>query len=212
MAGDPRRAGEVGWGPGSLGWSRAGEASWGGMQPCWPARPRVRTRTLRRLIGSPVVVRPARMSRRHERPSWMVVSRRSGKRPPRWAARLQAKVGSGSASPPLGRADEPGPAHGLLCQFGLAGLVSAGRRADAARLGGLREGPLGLTSAGPSAAAAQRWGARPQAKVRYVPAARAGGSAWPPTGCAAPALPCQVADSRTQDCEAAHHVSWRRAA
>ena len=29
-------------------------------------------------------------------------------RPPRWAARLQARVGSGSASPPPARADEPG--------------------------------------------------------------------------------------------------------
>jgi hypothetical protein len=47
-----------------------------------------------------VVVGPANRSRRHERPSWMVVSRRSGNRPPRWAARLQARVGSGSASPP----------------------------------------------------------------------------------------------------------------
>jgi hypothetical protein len=81
----------------------------GGMQPCWPARPRVRTRTLRRLIGSSVVVGPASRSRRHERPSRMAVSRRSGKsRPPRWAARLQARVGSGSASPPPGRTDKPG--------------------------------------------------------------------------------------------------------
>jgi hypothetical protein len=46
------------------------------------------------------VVGPARGSRRHERPSWMVVSRRSGERPPRGPARLQARVGSGSASPP----------------------------------------------------------------------------------------------------------------
>jgi hypothetical protein len=39
---------------------RAGEAIGGGMQPCWPAQSRVRTRTLRRLIGSSVVVGPAR--------------------------------------------------------------------------------------------------------------------------------------------------------
>jgi hypothetical protein len=57
--------------------------------------------TLRRLIGSSVVVGPASVSRRHERPPRIAVSRRSGKsRPPRWAARLQARVGSGSASPP----------------------------------------------------------------------------------------------------------------
>jgi hypothetical protein len=42
-------------------------------------------------------------------------------------------VGSGSASPPPGRADEPGQLT-VSCQFGLARLVSAGRRADAARL------------------------------------------------------------------------------
>src|SRR5512132_2062708 len=67
------------------------------------------TTTLRRLIGSSVVVGPARVSRRHEGPSRIAVSRRSGKsRPPRWAARLQARVGSGSASPPPGRADVPG--------------------------------------------------------------------------------------------------------
>jgi hypothetical protein len=57
--------------------------------------------TLRRLIGSSVVVGPASVSRRHERPSRIAVSRRSGtSRPPRWAARLQARVGLGSASPP----------------------------------------------------------------------------------------------------------------
>src|SRR5215207_2326694 len=67
------------------------------------------TTTLRRLIGSSVVVGPVSRSRRHEGPSRMAVSRRSGKsRPPRWAARLQARVGSGSASPPPARADEPG--------------------------------------------------------------------------------------------------------
>jgi hypothetical protein len=57
--------------------------------------------TLRRLIGSSVVVGLASVSRRHERPSRMAVSRRSGtSRPPPRAARLQARVGSGSASPP----------------------------------------------------------------------------------------------------------------
>jgi len=71
------------------------------------------------------------------------------------------------------------PAHCLLCQFGLVRLVSAGRRADAARLGRLREGPLGPTPAGPSAAAAPCWGARPQAKTPGVSGARAVGGPWP---------------------------------
>jgi hypothetical protein len=51
------------------------------------------------------------------------------------------------------------PAHCLLCQFGLARLVSAGRRADAATLGHPRKGPLGPTSRGPSAVTAECWGA-----------------------------------------------------
>jgi hypothetical protein len=132
----------------------------GGVEPV--------TTTLRRLIGSSVVVGPASVSRRHEGPSWMVVSRRSGKsRPPRWAARLQARVGSGSASPPRS-SRRTWPAHCLFCQVGLARLVSAGRRADAASLGRRREGPLGPTWAGPSAAAAPCWEARPQAKTRCV--------------------------------------------
>ena len=45
------------------------------------------------------------------------------------------------------------PAHCLLCQFGLARLVSAGRRADAPRLGRPLQGPLVPTSTGPSAVA-----------------------------------------------------------
>ena len=65
--------------------------------------------TLRRLIGSSVVVGPASVSRRHERPSRMAVSRRSGtSRPQRWAARLQARAGSGSASPPPVEPTNPG--------------------------------------------------------------------------------------------------------
>jgi hypothetical protein len=70
---------------------------------------RARNETLRRLIGSSVVVGPASVSRRHERPSRIAVSRRSGKsRPPRWAARLQARVGSASASPPPVEPTNPG--------------------------------------------------------------------------------------------------------
>jgi hypothetical protein len=151
------------------------------------------TTTLRRLIGSSVVVGPASMSRRHERPCWMAVSRWSGEsRPPRWAARLQARVGSGSASPPpveptnLASALSPLP-------VGLARHVSAGRRAELATPGDRREGPLGPTLAGPPAAAAPCWSAtpgkapaRPELVLLVAP---------PPTGCAAAALRCQVADS-----------------
>jgi hypothetical protein len=49
----------------------------------------------------------------------LAVSRRSRTSgPPRWAARLQARVGSGSASPPPGRADEPG--QRTVCSASLA--------------------------------------------------------------------------------------------
>ena len=103
------------------------------------------------------------------------------------------------------------PAHCPFCQFGLACLVPAGRRADAARLGRPREGPLGPTSAGPSAAAAACWGARYQAK----PTAPGGSYSWdasPPTGCAAPALRRQVADSPDRKLRGRSHAWWRRAA
>jgi hypothetical protein len=116
------------------------------------------TTPLRRLIGSSVVVGPASMSRRHERPPcWMAVSRRSGEsRPPRWAARY--KAGWGLDPHRLLRSNRrTWPAHCLLCQFGLARLVSAGRRAELATPGDRREGPLGPTLAGPSAAAAPCW-------------------------------------------------------
>jgi Arc/MetJ family transcription regulator len=99
--------------------------------------------TLRRLIGSSVVVGPANRSRRHEGPSRMVVSRRSGEsRPPRWAARLQARVGSGSASPPR---FEPTvlASPRSLSQFGLARLVSAGRRARCCHAEGAPVGAIG---------------------------------------------------------------------
>jgi hypothetical protein len=67
------------------------------------------TTTLRRLIGSSVVVWPASVPRRHERPCWMTVSRRSGKsKPPRPAAPLQRRVASRSASPPPGEPTNPG--------------------------------------------------------------------------------------------------------
>jgi hypothetical protein len=51
------------------------------------------------------------------------------------------------------------PAHCLLCQFGLARLVPAGRRADAAMLGHLRQGSLVPTSTVPSAVATECSGA-----------------------------------------------------
>src|SRR5512132_1879306 len=153
------------------------------------------TTTLRRLIGSSVVVGPARVSRRHEGPSRMVSADGAGSRGRR-GGRPGYKPGWGLDPHRLLRSRRrTWPADCLCCQFGLAGLVSAGRRADAARLGGLREGPLGPTSAGPSAAAAPCWERDPKRRSGTSRAARAGGGGWLPTGCAAPALPCQVADS-----------------
>jgi hypothetical protein len=111
-----------------------------------------------------------------------------------------------------GRADQPGPAHGPFCQFGLARLVPAGRRADAARLERRREGPLGPTSAGPTAAAAPYWGAQPQAKTSGASGACPLGGAWPPTVYTAPeTLPSGGRLTGPQDCEAAHHAWWHRA-
>ena len=169
------------------------------------------TTTLRRLIGSSVVVGPASGSRRHEGPSRMAVSRRSGQsRPPRWAARLQARVRSGSASPPPGRADEPGPAHCLfaslawraVCLLADAPMLPAWEASGRGHWAQLRRDPRPLLHRAGSATPKPRSGTSGRL-VLVV-------GAWPPTGCAAPALPCQEADSRTQDCEAAHHVSWRR--
>jgi hypothetical protein len=146
------------------------------------------------------VVGPARVSRRHERPSRMVVSRRSGtSRPPRWAARLQARVGSGSASPPpvaptvLASALSVvpvwpgGPCAGWPTPPMLPGWEASGRGHWAQ----LRRDPRPLP---------HRARERHQAKVRYVP----GGSSWwwrlAPIGCAAAALRGRVAhapDRRT---------------
>jgi hypothetical protein len=72
------------------------------------------------------------------------------------------------------------PAHCLLCQFGLARLVSAGRYADAARSGCLGQGPLVPTSTGPSAVTENARGAgslqiappRPATRPRHSPAER----------------------------------------
>jgi hypothetical protein len=151
--------------------------------------------TLRRLIGSSVVVGPASTSRRHERPSRMAVSRRSGKsRPPRWAARLQARVGSGSASPPP---VEPTnwPAHCLVCQFGLAGLVSAGRRARCCQVGTPPGGAIGPNFGGTLGRCRTVLGSATPSQDPWCVRACAVGGAWPPTGCAAPALRCQAAYS-----------------
>jgi len=158
------------------------------------------TTTLRRLIGSSVVVGPASMSRRHERPCWMAVSRRSGEsRPPRWAARLQGRVGSGSASPPPGRTDEPGQrtvssaslAWRALCLLADAQSLppqgTAGRGHWVQPWRDPRPLPHRAGSATPGKAPA-----RPELVLLVAP---------PPTGCAAAALRCQVADSA--DCKTA---------
>ena len=167
--------------------------------------------TLRRLIGSSVVVGPASRSRRHERPSGMVVSRRSGKRPPRWAARQQARVGSGSASPPPVVPTVLASPRSLS-QFGLARLVSAGRRADAARLGGLREGPLGPTIAGPLAAAAEGWRAATQAEIPWcVSGLELLGGVWPPPAVPLVHCPIRWQTYRTTSLRGRPHAWWRRA-
>jgi hypothetical protein len=168
------------------------------------------TTTLRRLIGSSVVVGPASMSRRHERPCWMAVSRWSGEsRPPRWAARLQARVGSGSASPPpveptnLASALSPLP-------VGLARLVSAGRRAELATPGDRREGPLGPTLAGPPAASAPCWERDTRQSAGASGARTVGGAATYRLRRCCTALSGGRL-SGPQDCEAAPHA-WRRRA
>jgi len=70
------------------------------------------------------------------------------------------------------------PAHCLFCQFGLARLVSAGRRADAARLGRRREGHRAQLRRDPRPLP-QRAGSPTQAKTPGVSGARAVGGPWP---------------------------------
>jgi hypothetical protein len=73
----------------------------GGIEPVNDNAPSADRIVCRGRAGERVV--PPRASSR------IAVSRRSRElRPPRWAARLQARVGSGSASPPPGRTDSPG--------------------------------------------------------------------------------------------------------
>src|SRR6266511_2351083 len=167
--------------------------------------------TLRRLIGSAVVVGPASRSRRHERPSRIAVSRRSGKsRPPRWAARLQARVGSGSASPPP---DEPtvlASALSLLPVWpGVPCVCWPTRRC--CHLGKPTIGAIGPNFHGTSAAAAEGWrAATPSEKptrpglvlllaLRQLPAA--------------PLLHCAVRwqTHRTTSLQGRSHAWWRRA-
>jgi hypothetical protein len=120
----------------------------------------------------------------------MVVSRRSGKRPPRWAARLQARVGSGSASPPR---FEPTvlASPRSLSQFGLARLVSAGRRARCCHAEGAPVGAIGpnfggtldrcrsvpgsATQAKPTGSGARTHGAFRQLPLRRCCTAASGG-------------------------------------
>jgi hypothetical protein len=99
-----------------------------------------------------------------------------------------------------------------LSQFGLVRLVSAGRRADAARLRRHRQGPLGPTSAGPSAAATEGWSAATQAKT---PGASQGSNCWWRVATHRLRRSCAVLSggklTGPQDSEAAHHAWWRRA-
>ena len=212
MAGDPRRAGEVGWGPGSLGWSRAGEASGGGMQPCWPARPRVRTRTLRRLIGSSVVVGPARCrTATSVRLGWSSADG-AGSRGRR-GGRPGYKPGWGLDPHRLLRSSQRTRASGLSLLASLAWRAVC-RLADAPMLPGWDGSGRG------------HWA---QLRRDPRPLLHRAGSATPSEGQVVPGGSCwwwrlatyRLRGSRTaasggrltepQDCEAAHHISWRRA-
>jgi hypothetical protein len=102
------------------------------------------------------------------------------------------------------------PAHCLLCQFGLARLVSAGRRAELATPGDRREGPLGPTLAGPSAAAAPCWERDTRQSASASGARTVGGAATYRLRRCCTALSGGRL-SGPQDCEAAPHA-WRRRA
>jgi hypothetical protein len=141
------------------------------------------------------VVGPASVSRRHERPSRMAVSRRSGKsRPPRSAARLQARVGSGSASPPPVEPTNLASALSLLPVWPGAPCVCWPTRrcchAGTPPVGGhsaqLPRDPRPL----PHSAGERDTNRKPVRRGLVLL-----GGAAPPTGRAASALRCQVADS-----------------
>jgi hypothetical protein len=158
------------------------------------------------------VVGRARLSRRHERPSWMVVSRRSGKsRPPLGAARLQARVGSGSTSPPPVELTNPGQrtvscaslAWRALCLLADAPMLPGWDAAGRDHWAQLRRDPRPLPHRAGSATPSQ-------APVR--PGARAVGGAWPSTGCGR-SCTALSGGRRTgsQGCEAVPCAWWRRA-
>ena len=113
------------------------------------------TTTLRRLIGSSVVVGPATMPCRHEHhPGWPSADGagspgRRDRRPgytPGWPLDPHRLL-------PV-EPTNPGQRTVCFCQFGLACPVPAGRRADAARLAHPPKESLAPTSVGPWAVAA----------------------------------------------------------
>jgi hypothetical protein len=156
------------------------------------------------------VVGPASRSRRHERPSRRPSADGAGHQGRR-GGRPGYKPGWGLDPHRLLPVEPTNLASSLsLCQFGLARLVSAGRRADAARLGRLREGPLGPTLAGPSAAAAPRWERDTGRSADASGARTVGGTATYPLRRFCTALSGGRLTG-PQACEAAPHAWWRRA-
>src|SRR5215217_8003744 len=141
----------------------------------------------------------------------MAVSRRSRKqRPPRWAAWLQARVGSGSASPPPGRTDSPGQhtisfaslAWGALCRLADAPMLpgwDAARRGHWAQLRRDPRPPQQADERRPKPRAGVRPGLVRLVALGHLPAALF--LRWLSPGRL----------TGLQDCEAAPHAWWRRA-
>jgi hypothetical protein len=141
----------------------------------------------------------------------MVVSRRSGNRPPRWAARLQARVGSGSASPPPVAPTVLASALSVVPVWPGGPCVCWPTR-RCCQVGRPLVGAIGPNFGGTPGRCRTVLGARPQAKVQHVP----GGSCWWWRLATYRLRGSRTAPSRgrltaPQDCEAAPHVSWRRA-
>src|SRR6266508_2409829 len=83
------------------------------------------------------------------------------------------------ASPPTSPSDEPSQDTTVTCQFGLARLVSAGRRAEPATGGSNGQGPLVPTSASPPAVA-------PEPPAAWLPSTSPSTATAPSGSCPTP--------------------------